>query len=154
MKFVIDTNVLIFKSRNSTIWKYIEKTYFPRGIKNNAIISFAAQAESLAFANQQNWGTEKKLRLNQTINLLEIIHSNQKKLIDFYVNIDAFSHNRHKSLSLPKKFTARKMGKNDLWIAATAATLQCPLITTDKDFEHLDGVFLDVIYIDVEKILN
>lgn len=46
------------------------------------------------------------------------------------------------------------MGENDLWIAATAATYRLPLITTDRDFEHLNGVFLDVIYIDMEEILK
>lgn len=32
------------------------------------------------------------------------------------------------------------MGKNDLWIAATAITYNIPLITTDADFDHLDGL--------------
>ena len=38
------------------------------------------------------------------------------------------------------------MGKNDLWIAATAASINATLVTSDKDFGHLDGVFLNVIY--------
>jgi|GEM_PF-5599429 hypothetical protein len=33
---------------------------------------------------------------------------------------------------LVKPFSARNMGKNDIWIAATAA-----LITSDQDFDHL-----------------
>jgi predicted nucleic acid-binding protein len=40
------------------------------------------------------------------------------------------------------------MGKNDLWIAATASVTNSALITTDKDFEHLDGVYLDYVYVD------
>lgn len=36
------------------------------------------------------------------------------------------------------------MGKNDLWIAATASVLKTKLLTTDMDFDHLDGVFLDL----------
>ena len=43
------------------------------------------------------------------------------------------------------------MGKNDLWIAAAASVYDLTLITTDKDFDHLNGVFLDVIYVDLEK---
>jgi tRNA(fMet)-specific endonuclease VapC len=34
---------------------------------------------------------------------------------------------------------ARPMSKNDLWIAATACVLQCTLVTTDADFDHLHG---------------
>jgi tRNA(fMet)-specific endonuclease VapC len=41
--------------------------------------------------------------------------------------------------------SARNMGKNDLWIAATASVLDIPLMTTDNDFAHLDPVFLKLI---------
>jgi len=40
------------------------------------------------------------------------------------------------------------MGKNDLWIAATASVLNAALVAIDHDFDHLSSVFLDVIYID------
>jgi tRNA(fMet)-specific endonuclease VapC len=36
------------------------------------------------------------------------------------------------------------MGKNDLWIASLAAVLGLQLVTTDGDFDHLNGVFFDV----------
>lgn len=40
------------------------------------------------------------------------------------------------------------MGKNDLWIASTAALLGLTLVTTDSDFDHLNGVFFDIRKID------
>ena len=40
------------------------------------------------------------------------------------------------------------MGKNDLWIAATASVLNAALLAIDHDFDHLSSVFLKVIYID------
>jgi tRNA(fMet)-specific endonuclease VapC len=48
--------------------------------------------------------------------------------------------------------TARSMGKNDLWIAATASVLKLPLLTTDKDFLHLDSLYLDLKFIDLAAI--
>jgi len=36
------------------------------------------------------------------------------------------------------------MGKNDVWIAATAALLGLKLVTTDGDFDHPHEVFFDV----------
>jgi predicted nucleic acid-binding protein len=36
------------------------------------------------------------------------------------------------------------MGKNDLWIAATASLLNLQLVTTDKDFDHLETSFLSL----------
>ena len=42
----------------------------------------------------------------------------------------------------------RKLGKNDLWIAATSAVAKAHLLTADKDFDLLDGVFLQRTYFD------
>ena len=48
-------------------------------------------------------------------------------------------------------FPARNMGKNDLWIAATASAFNLKLATTDKDFQHLEQVFVDLVYVNYEK---
>jgi tRNA(fMet)-specific endonuclease VapC len=42
------------------------------------------------------------------------------------------------------------MGKNDLWIAATASFFELTLVTTDKDFHHLRDGYLKVLYIPLE----
>ncbi len=36
------------------------------------------------------------------------------------------------------------MGKNDIWIAATAFILDFKLITVDGDFKHLNNVLVKV----------
>jgi tRNA(fMet)-specific endonuclease VapC len=41
------------------------------------------------------------------------------------------------------------MGKNDLWIAATASVYDMELITTDKDFNHLASKYLKLQRIDL-----
>ncbi|MEQ1745905.1 MAG: hypothetical protein ABMA02_10790 [Saprospiraceae bacterium] len=63
-------------------------------------------------------------------------------ILDRNAEIDAFSQGKHPILM--HSFTARNMGKNDLWIAASASILGATLLTTDGDFDHLDGVFLSV----------
>lgn len=40
------------------------------------------------------------------------------------------------------------MGKNDLWIAATASVTGATLLTTDGDFDHLESAFLTRVWID------
>lgn len=70
-----------------------------------------------------------------------------EETIDCYAEIDAFSQGK-----LPDKplgLTARNMGKNDLWIAATAHVLGAKLLSTDVDFDHLDGVYFDLLRIKV-----
>jgi len=41
------------------------------------------------------------------------------------------------------------MGKNDIWIAATANITHSHLLTTDNDFDHLDKQYLELIKISV-----
>ena len=42
----------------------------------------------------------------------------------------------------------RKMGQNDMWIAATALLCDLPIITTDEDFSHLNGSLISVHWVD------
>ena len=65
-------------------------------------------------------------------------------LIDTYAQIDAYSQHRNPTFNDYSFKTDRNMGKNDLWIAATAALLGLKQITTDSDFDHLNEVFFDV----------
>ncbi|MBI4567661.1 MAG: hypothetical protein HY719_04610 [Planctomycetes bacterium] len=57
-----------------------------------------------------------------------------------YVEIDIFSKKRPGG--------AVNMGKNDIWIAAVAKVADVPLLTTDRDFEHLHGNLLKRHFID------
>ena len=72
--------------------------------------------------------------------ILEINES----LVNTYAQIDAFSQRRNPSFGNYSFKTPRNMGKNDLWIAATAALLGLKLVTTDADFNHLHQVFVEV----------
>ena len=67
-----------------------------------------------------------------------------ENLTDTYAQIDAYSQHRNRLFADYTFKTARNMGKNDLWIAATAALLGLRLVTTDGDFDHLHEVFFDV----------
>jgi predicted nucleic acid-binding protein len=72
---------------------------------------------------------------------------NYRPIVLRYGEIDAFSQG--KLPDKPLSASARNMGKNDLWIAATASVLDAKLITTDADLGHLKTVFLDIDQIPV-----
>ena len=42
----------------------------------------------------------------------------------------------------------RSLGKNDLWIAATAHATNACLLTTDRDFDDMDPLFITREWID------
>lgn len=44
------------------------------------------------------------------------------------------------------------MGKNDLWISATASVLNLTLLTTDDDSNHLENDFIQLKNIDLSLI--
>lgn len=71
-----------------------------------------------------------------------IVDINTKEIIDRYAEIDAFSQG--KLANGKSNFSSRNMGKNDLWIAATVSILKVPLLTTDKDFEHLTNEYISL----------
>jgi len=40
------------------------------------------------------------------------------------------------------------MQQNDLWLAATTHAIGATLVSTDKDFSHLDGIWFELRHID------
>ena len=69
----------------------------------------------------------------------------KRDLLDAYAEIDTYSKGKLAERPLPTGHTARKMGKNDLWIAATTHLTQATLITNDNDFDHLEGIYFSII---------
>ncbi len=89
------------------------------------------------------------MNFEQTLSQLYEIDINIREIIDRYGEIDAYSQGRLEGK--PFGESSRNMGKNDIWIAATASVFNMTLVTSDKDFDHLDGAYLKLKYIDWEK---
>jgi predicted nucleic acid-binding protein len=87
-------------------------------------------------AESNGWGEAKCNALDAAFRSLTVVNINHPMVIDAYVKLDL--HARSHPLG------ARRMGKNDLWIAAIAVAANAFLLTTDKDFEcfipsHVQG---------------
>jgi len=147
MRYVIDTNVLVHIVRNSKTWQWIALTFSPFSEENQTFVSLVSLAEILAFAERNNWGDTKKETLKVILSKLNVLEINSL-LLESYVNIDLYSQGLHSQHKLPQGVSARNMGKNDLWIAASTHKAQADLITTDKDFLHLDEVFFKVHFVE------
>jgi tRNA(fMet)-specific endonuclease VapC len=141
MTYILDSNILIYLVReNEKVISTIEElSIFGVG---TSIISFATFGESLAFSLKNKWGIAKKEKLETLLRLLPNIAMRGRLLADAYAEIDAFSQGRHPTLI--SNFSARNMGKNDLWIAATAHVYNATLLTTDNDFDHLAPQFFNI----------
>ncbi len=88
--------------------------------------------------------------LTALLSKLIIADINVEDIITRYAEIDAYSQGKLSGRSLND--SARNMGKNDLWIAATASVLKAILLTTDGDFNHLNNEFLIVNHLNQQEL--
>lgn len=145
---IIDTCVLIHIIRETITGKKCIEVISKIDEDVNIVISVVTKAEMESFVLQNNWSTKKTEKLYKLLEEITIIDINQSDniLLREYSYIDSFSKRKvNDKAGNSLKGAARKMGKNDLWIAATSSTLNIPLITCDGDFDHLNETFLELI---------
>jgi tRNA(fMet)-specific endonuclease VapC len=146
--YVLDTGILVGYIYGSKYAEYIEAKYSLMSPSNITVVSSVTIGEILSLATQLNWGEKKKQAIEKLIENFPTVDIGDRKILERYAEIDAYSQGKHPEKKLPKGMGPRNMGKNDIWIAATSSILKAILLTTDHHFDHLDNIFLRVIYID------
>ncbi len=150
MRNHLDTNILLLLARQNEISQKLDAHYHFFEDVEPPVLSVVSLGEIRSIVLQNGWGNRKILALNELLTRFVITDISSPKILSAYARIDAFSQGK---LPQKEKFSARNMGKNDLWIAATAHVYDLTLITTDDDFDHLDGEFLDLKKVDVERFI-
>ena len=133
-----------------------KKTYFVETFEldnpsNRVYTSVVSIGEMRSLALRNHWGTAKKQEIERLFIIFPTIDIKNNNIFNKYAEIDAYSQG--KLDGRPIVGSAHTVGKNDLWIAATASVLDATLITTDKDFNHLNSEFLRVAYIEPSSIV-
>jgi len=146
MNLLFDSNILIHLAKDGSR-RLLTTVINPDNQK--IFVSVVSIAELKSIALQNKWGVRKWEVINAILDEAVIIEINEG-LTDTYAEIDAFSQRRSPSYASYSFGTPRNMGKNDLWIASTAALLGLKLVTTDADFNHLHQIFIDVEHIKPE----
>lgn len=139
---MLDTNVVLAALKDHPLWQRLQAEHKLMADDALVMISTVTMGELQSLAEQNGWGLQKKEKLEKLLRRYVIIDINHADdpLITSYARIDAFSQGRLVGHTLG--LSSRNMGKNDLWIAATAAVTKATLLTTDRDFDHLKGLFL------------
>jgi len=141
MNYVLDTNILLHILRGTEIGIKVVKIE-EQDNNPTLIISIVTKAEILSIASQRKWGSKKISSLSKLLKNLLIIPVDNDELVKTYAEIDTFSQGKLEDK--PLHMTSRNMGKNDLWIAATARLTNAILLTTDNDFNHLDPSYFKI----------
>ena len=127
---IYDTNLLI---------NHVRRRSLP---PVKTIIPIVVVGELEAFSLKADWGSQKIDFMRYMIDRYPIADL-EFDVIPVYAKIDTFSQGKLKTA--PLSSSARNMGKNDIWIAATALYLDMELHTTDNDFDHLPAIGLRLI---------
>lgn len=137
-QLVLDTNILVYLLRGRRAGQMIERLYRVSQRSPRAIISVVTKGELKALAYKLDWGPDKHARLEAMLAGLPAADISHGAVYNAYADLD------FKSASF-----GIRMGKNDLWIAATTLITAGVLLTTDGDFDHLIPMGLRV-----ERILE
>ena len=125
-RFALDTGVLVAYVRRGALGDWIEDTYHLRSRSQLSLICVVTEGEIRSLALQRNWGAARQREIQRLIDRFISVPLDFPGVIESYAGLDHFSRQM-----------GRPMGKNDLWIAATARATGATLLTTDRDFDHL-----------------
>lgn len=131
MDYILDTNILVVYIRDNDVSKAIEEDLELFNDNNRLVISAVSVAEIKSIAMQNKWGGKKIKKLDEILESFIIVHDITGEMITAYTEIDAYSQGRHPSVG--SSHSSKNMGKNDLWIAATAKVYDCTLICKSQD---------------------
>lgn len=138
--YVLDTSVLLNLIRGRDLGESIDRAFGLRGAFHRHIVSIVSHGELRVLASRSHWHDQKLGALTLALQELVTVNVDSNAIVDAYVRVEENCRNALGG--------ERKMGQNDMWIAATALHAGLPLITTDKDFVHLDGRLIQVHWID------
>lgn len=142
-KFVLDTNILLHYVRQSRLAQEVEREL--RLLSKDAIpiIASVSIGEMEGFVQRQQWGQPKINRLKKLVEKIAVIDiaAADDQLMNAYATLWNYSKNALPGDKLGKSIG---IGQNDVWIATLAHTAKAALVTTDGDFDHLNGKWITV----------
>lgn len=134
---VLDTNIVLGYARNNDRVIDLFEAAFPPD-EYEYIISIVTRGEMYSLAARNNWPERKIEKLKELLDSYLQVRIDNEAIVNAYSIIDEFCLKPAHPL---RTTTARPMGKNDLWIAATATLYSASLATLDGDFDHLESHF-------------
>ena len=135
--YLLDTNILVHLVRRDSVGERIQRLYSPLLTELRPLISIVTEGELRSLGFQLRWGKEKTEQSHFLMTYFQRATIETEDVLQAYALIDTFCER-----------SGHTMGKNDLWIAASAHVTGAILLTTDRDFDHLDGQFLTRKWID------
>ncbi len=134
---LLDTNIVIHLTRGGAIGQAIDGRFQLRARPERPLLSAVTLGEAMAFAQYRGWGEASRATLRDLLREFVIVDIRNSAVLERYAEIDTFL-----------KSNGHAVSDNDAWIAACASAAAATLLTTDRDFDPLDGTYLERVWID------
>ena len=152
-RFLLDTGVLLGYLREAP-WAHA--AHERHGLGSAEAMSFTSvicQGELRALSEKLGWGAKRRSALEGVLAGFPALGLTPD-VVRAYARIDAWTHGKAVTVAgiPPPLAPAPGMKQNDIWIAAAAHVSQATLLSTDRDFEHLHGIWVDHAYVDQRNV--
>ena len=137
--YLLDTNILVHAVRRDSVWDRLQARYQLLSIDPTPLVSVVTTGEVRSLAYQWGWATTKREQMEFVLGYFKVASILDPAVVETYAVID-----------FRLQLRGHALGKNDLWIAATAGVTRATLLTTDKDFDTLHPAFLTREWIEAE----
>lgn len=145
----LDTNILLERIRDTPLWQEARDRGNLGLGSTRAYIPAICAGELLAIRERNEWGPERRAIQKQLFRDFPIAPIARPQVWLSYARIQCWTQGV--SVPAPKQTPppkpSRPMGKNDLWIAATVHASGGSLLTADRGFLPLDGVWFEVLHV-------
>lgn len=125
-RILLDTNILVHLLRGRRAAELLERAYQIGQRSPRSAISVVSKGEIKSLARQFSWGSDKLEKVDALLASIPSMDITARSVHDAYALLDHASVER-----------GAPLGKNDLWIAASALVTESVLLTTDGDFDPL-----------------
>lgn len=128
--YLLDTNILVHLVREDAVAHRLLLQYELLLRQPCPLICEVTHGELRSLALQFAWGARRTARTLELLDYFETVPIGSPTLYGVYATIDQYcvAH-------------GRSLGDNDVWIAATTGLAAATLLTTDRDFDPLHGLF-------------
>ena len=136
-RYILDTNILVEAIRANRIWEHTKARYNPLMAEPRPVYCSVTEGELRSLAATFAWGPAKSEQMEYLLDYYEMMPIEGPGVMLAYAEIDSETNR-----------AGRKMGKNDLWIAAVALADGLTLLTTDRDFDAVSPGFIRREWVD------
>jgi predicted nucleic acid-binding protein len=135
---VLDTNVLVHLLRNNSTGQSLEAKFNLSARAERPLLCSVVEGELRGLADWWGWGPARIAKLEQILSQLVRVSAGELEVVKCYGRLYA-----------QQTKLGKKVGENDLWIAATATAIDGVVLTCDSDFLKFDPTLVKCVYFPV-----